>query len=178
MACLTLVFTQSFGQKKVKQSINIEKLPIPTSSPIRLFYIQRSNNANVVIYDANMLKNNVLNPKDPVDTYWIKYAEDGKKHELTNVQRNLAYGLHTSTIKNEPGAYEGHFLAYRARKFKVKMDSDNHPIALFPINKKMQILEHVYVNVDNSGMMPSVNYVELFGKDVVTGTAVYEKFKP
>jgi hypothetical protein len=27
-------------------------------------------------------------------------------------------------------------------------------------------------------MMPSVNYIELFGKDQTTGKDVYERFKP
>jgi hypothetical protein len=42
----------------------------------------------------------------------------------------------------------------------------------------MQILKKVFVSVDESGLMPSVNYIELWGKDATTGKDVYEKFKP
>ena len=156
----------------------IERLPTPPNSPTRLFYIQRSSNANTVIYDANLLPNKSLNPKEPVYTYWIRYADKGQKEELTTIQRTLAYGLYTNPISAEPNTYEGYFLAYRKRKFVVKLDAKGNPIALFPINNKLQILKRVYVSVDESHFMPGVYYIELFGKDPVTGKDVYERFKP
>jgi len=157
---------------------NSEQFPIPAHSSNRLFYIQRSSNANTVIYDANILPNKTLNPKEPVYTYWIRYADKGQKEELTTIQRTLAYGLYTNPISAEPNTYEGYFLAYRKRKFVVKLDPKGNPIALFPINNKLQILKRVYVSVDERNVMPTVNYIELFGKDPVTGKDVYERFKP
>ena len=160
------------------QAMASDRFPIPPDSPHRLFYIQRSSNANTVVYDAKLLKNKSLDTKNPVYTYWIRYGEKGQKEELTTVQRTLAYGLYTDPMKSEPTSYEGYFLAYRKRKFIVKLDPKGSPIALFPINGRMQILKKVYVSVDESGYMPSVNYIELFGKDQSTGKEVYERFKP
>jgi hypothetical protein len=156
----------------------IDRFPTPLNSPIRLFYIQRSSNANTVIYDANLLPNKTLNPKDPVYTYWIRYAEKGQKEDLTTIQRTLAYGLYTNPIASEPNTFEGYFLAYRKRKFMVKLDTKGNPIALFPINNKLQILKRVYVSVNETNFIPSVYYIELFGKDPATGKDVYERFKP
>jgi hypothetical protein len=178
---LVLGTVNGIAQRSKKNTSNTtatESFPTPSDSDIRLFYIQRSSNANAILYDANLLPNKKLNPKSPVHTYWIKYHEKGQKEELTSIQRSLAYGLHTSEIPNEVNAYEGHFLAYRKRRFVVKQDAKGVPIALFPINGKMQILKRVFVNVDESGMMPSVIYIELWGKDPVTGKDVYERFKP
>jgi hypothetical protein len=155
-----------------------DRFPIPPNSSLRLFYIQRSSNANTVIYDANLLPNKTLNPKDPVYTYWIRYAEKGQKEELSTIQRTLAYGLYTNPITTESNTYEGFFLAYRKRKFVVKLDTKGNPIALFPINNKLQILKRVYVSVNETNFMPSVYYIELFGKDPVTGKDVYERFVP
>lgn len=167
----------SFSQKKAKSSSALI-FPIPPDSPIRLFYIQRSNNSNTVLYDANILKNNQLNPNNPVHSYWIRYAEGGKIEELSTIQRTLAYGLHTNKIKEVPNTFEGYFFAYRKRKFVVKLNAENKPIALFPINGKLQILEHVWVQVEEAGLSPKIPYIELFGKDIKTGADVYEKFKP
>ena len=166
------------AQKKVKIVKSALVFPIPTGSPIRLFYIQRSNNSNTVIYDANLLKNNTLNSSNPVHPYWIRYAEGGKIEELTTIQRTLAYGLYTNKIKNALDTFEGHFFAYRKRKFIVKMDDSKRPIALFQINGKMQILDHVWVQVEEAGLTPKIPYIELFGRDVKTGAIVYEKFVP
>ncbi len=157
---------------------SIDNFPTPPESKISLFYIQRSSNANAVIYDANLLPDKKLNPKNPVHTYWIRYGENAQKKELTTMQRTLAYGLYTNPILNEPDAYEGYFLAYRKRKFVVKLDPKGNPIALFPINGKLQILKKIFVKVNEEKFMPSVHYIELFGKDPVTGKDVYEKFKP
>jgi hypothetical protein len=60
----------------------------------------------------------------------------------------------------------------------VKQDATGDPIALFPINGKMQVLKRVYVKVDETKFITTVEYIELFGKDPVTGKDVYEKFKP
>ena len=154
-----------------------DRFPTPPFSPNRLFFIQRSTNANVVVYDANLIAGR-LNAKDPVYTYWYRYGEKGQKEELTTIQRTLAYGLYTTLVPGVPNTYEGHFLAYRKRKFMVKQDPSGTPIALFPINGKMQILKRVFVSVDESKFVTTVNYIELFGKDPVTGKDVYERFKP
>jgi hypothetical protein len=165
------------AQKKAKSSSPLI-FPIPADTPNQLFYIQRSNNSNTVMYDANLLKNNTLNSKDPVHTYWIRYAEGGKVAELSTIQRTLAYGLHTSKIKNAVESYEGYFFAYRKRKFIVKLDPNKQPIALFQINGKMQILDHVWVQVEEAGLTPKIPYIELFGRDQKSGLSVYEKFVP
>ncbi len=156
----------------------IDNFPTPPETKISLFYIQRSSNANVVVYDANLLTDKKLNPKNPVHTYWIRYGDKAQKQELTTIQRTLAYGLYTNPIVDEPDSYEGYFLAYRKRKFVVKLDPKGNPIALFPINGKLQILRKIFVSVNEEKFMPSVYFIELFGKDPVTGKEVYEKFKP
>ena len=45
----------------------------------KLFFIQRSKNANEVHYDARVLGDGNLDPKNPVDGYWLNKAEDGSR---------------------------------------------------------------------------------------------------
>jgi hypothetical protein len=177
---VVILFTfNSLAQKtKTTPPASVEQFPTPPDSDIRLFYIQRSSNTNTIVYDANLGADKKLDAKNPVHTYWIRYNEGGKKQELSGMQRTLAYGLHTKATAGETNTYDGHFLAYRKRKFVVKTNAKGQPIALFPINGKMQVLKRVFVKVDESGMMPSVIYVELWGRDAVTDKEVYEKFKP
>ena len=174
---LLLFICLTFPSVILANKNNGDRFPFPPDSPSRLFFIQRSNNANCVVYDANLI-GKILKGKDPVHTYWIKYAEKGEKEELTTIQRTLAYGLYTNKLNSNEDAYEGYFLAYRKRKFIVKIHSDGTPIALFPINGKMQILKRVFVSVNESGFMPSVNYIDLYGKDVISGKDIFERFKP
>jgi hypothetical protein len=175
---ILLTFNSLAQKNKPIPPASAEQFPVPTTSAVSLFYIQRSSNINTIIYDANLGADKKLDPKNPVHTYWIRYTDGGKKQELTSIQRSLAYGLHTKATAGELGSYDGYFFAYRKRKFVVKMNAKNEPIALFPINGKMQILKKLFAKVDESGMVPSVLYIELWGRDVVTDKEVYEKFKP
>lgn len=175
---ILLNFNSLAQKNKPLSAESTEQYPVPANSSNLLFYIQRSSNINSIIYDANLGINKKLDPKNPVHTYWILYTQGGKKQELTGIQRSLAYGLHTRPTPTEVGSYDGYFFAYRKRRFVVKINAKGEPIALFPINGKMQILKKVFVKVDETGMMPSVIYVELWGRDVLTDKEVYEKFKP
>jgi len=175
---ILLIFNSLAQKNKNISPESIEQYPVPEPSSNQLFYIQRSSNINSIIYDANLGIDKKLDGKSPVHAYWIRYTEGNKKQELSVIQRSLAYGLHTKAITGELGSYEGHFLAYRKRKFVVKLNPKGEPIALFPINGKMQILKKVFVKVDESGIMPSVIHVELWGRDPITDKEVYEKFKP
>jgi Domain of unknown function (DUF4833) len=175
---ILLTFNILAQKNKPQPPASVEQFPVPPTSSVSLFYIQRSSNINTIIYDANIGADKKLDPKNPVHTYWIRYTEGSKKQELSGIQRSLAYGLHTKATPGELGSYDGYFFAYRKRKFVVKLNPKGEPIALFPINGKMQILKKVFVKVDESGMMPSVISVELWGRDAVTDKEVYEKFKP
>lgn len=155
-----------------------DKFPTPPDSPLRLFFIQRSSNTNVVVYDANFNASKDYKDQQPVHTYWIRYAERGAKQELNAMQRTLAYGLYTKRISPKEERFEAYFLAYRKRKFIITKDEEGNPIALFPINGKMQILKRVFVSVNESNLMPSVNYIELFGLDLQSKKEIYERFKP
>ncbi len=175
---ILLIFNSLAQKNKIAPPASVEQFPVPPASAVSLFYVQRSSNVNTIIYDANLGADKKLDPKNPVHTYWIRYTEGGKKQELSGIQRTLAYGLHTKATVGESGSYDGYFFAYRKRKFVVKMSSEGEPIALFPINGKMQILKKLFAKVDETGMVPSVLYIELWGRDIVTGKEVYEKFKP
>lgn len=174
---LTMVSFYTFAQKPFKGN-NGETFPIPKMSANGLFYMQRSNNSNTVIYDANILKNKKINAENPVHAYWIRYAEGSKIEELSTVQRTLAYGLHFNDKSKKENSFEGYFFGYRKRKFVVELNKNNKAVALFPINGKMQVIDRIFVKVEKAGMMPDVPYIELFGHDPVTGVTAYEKFKP
>src|SRR5258705_13711811 len=68
------------------------KFPTPTGNPNQLFFLQRSQNINTVIYELNF-KNGMVDTVEPVHVFWICYAEHGQQEELTELQRKRAYGL-------------------------------------------------------------------------------------
>ena len=64
-----------------------------------LFIIERSKNANVVHYDARLTADGELDPKEPVIAYWVKLTKDGRREELSWIEKKKAYGFE---IKPDP----------------------------------------------------------------------------
>ena len=57
----------------------------------KLFFIQRSKNANEVHYDARVNADGTLDARNLVDGYWLNKAEDGSRQAITIIQK-IAYG--------------------------------------------------------------------------------------
>ncbi|MDE3253626.1 MAG: DUF4833 domain-containing protein, partial [Bacteroidota bacterium] len=66
--------------------------PVPQNNPNQLFYLQRPANTNTVIYELNAV-NGVPDKKQPIHVFWIKYARNGEKEELTDLENKYAYGI-------------------------------------------------------------------------------------
>ncbi len=165
-----------FGQK---EGISLEKMPVPATSAVRLFYVQRSPNINTVVYDVNLLPNKKINPEQPVNVYWVRYSGKGEKEPLNYLQRTLAYGVEATPIANEAGSFDGRVVSYKKRRLKIMLDATGSPMALTNINGKQNQLLHVFVMIEETGkLIPKVLYIELFGRDTRTGADVYERFKP
>ena len=173
---LFLVFAFSI---RTFAQIPLEKMPTPAPSPNRLFYVQRSPNVNTVMYDVNLLANKKINAENPINVYWVLFDDKQRRLPLNYIQRNLAYGVECTPVANEPNNYDFRVVSYKKRRLKLITDDNGNHMALIPINGKMQQLQKVYVMIEETGrLIPKVLYIELFGRDLKTGGAIYERFKP
>lgn len=151
-----------------------QKYPIPPKTEVRLFYIQRNHNSNTIVYDANFDSKGQLISTKPIDVYWLRYDEDGRRMELRALEKKFAYGVKHKKLDSS-GQYEIELTAYDKRKLLLKQVADNKAIAYIKINGKLSILDHLYIVADNSSWWPKVKYIELFGRDEKTGQRSYEK---
>jgi hypothetical protein len=157
-----------------------QNYPLPPASPNRLFYIQRSNNAHTVIYDANWTKDRKLNVKNPVNVYWIRYDEKVHTQNLSIIEKALAFGVETTPNSNKNDSFDVRVMAFKKRIIKLKLNENGQAIATMFINGLEGQLHKVFVQLEegNDDFRPSVKYIEIFGKNLVTGAEIYEKFKP
>jgi Domain of unknown function (DUF4833) len=142
------------------------------STPERLFFIQRSKNADEVHYDARVTADGTLDPGGPVDGYFLNKGTGGSwtRADLTVFQK-MAYGWSTEPTGN--GTY-----ALKLRAFKER------PIWVVKVNGKWRAqttiagrsayMDKLYVATDESGIMPKVLYVDVFGEDAASGAALTE----
>jgi hypothetical protein len=141
-----------------------------------LFIIERSKNANIVQYDAQVGPDGKLVKKDPVVAYWVRLAEQGQVEKLSWVQKTFAYGFkarldgNRETVKLE-------MKADFSRPITIIREGDKYR-ATARIDGAPSYLEKIFVNASRKGISFTVHYVELHGEDVKTGEALYEKFVP
>jgi|LQYC01.1.fsa_nt_gi hypothetical protein len=148
----------------------------PALETRHLFKIERSKNANIVQYDAQVTPDGKLYQKEPVIVYWIRLAEDGRKRELSFIQRKFSYGIRT---KYDPVSNSAivEIAAARSRSIKV-YEVEGVYRGETRINGQPAFLERIFVTSSKHGLLPKGNSIELFGKDIKTGVDCYEKLTP
>jgi hypothetical protein len=145
-----------------------------TSVP--LFVIERSINKNVVHYDARLTPDGKIDPQEPVVAYWVMLAEDGRREDLNWLERTKAYGFSIQP-DSRPGAYRMTLAPYPQRQVSVSQDAGG-PKATVEIAGRPAILQKIYIDVVERFGLPTVRYMELFGRDLLTQKLLSEKITP
>jgi len=145
------------------------------STPQRLFHIERNTNANIVAYDVMVEPDGGLPEKDVIEVYWLRLAEDGERKGLNWIERTKAYGI---KVKEREGDQLVCKMAADIGRLVTVERTDDGYRAFIDVDGRRAILEKVYIFADDGGLIPTVEYIELFGKDVETGEQAYEKYLP
>lgn len=152
-----------------------DKFPVPAVDSNQLFYLQRTSNANTIIYELNY-KNEVLDAEEPVHVYWMKYNEQGQKAELNFFQRKFAYGVKSTLISKDK--YRLHLVSYKKFPMYLIKGANNKYYVYATINQKQAILNRIFVKIIGGSLWtPDVEYVEVKGVDPATGKEVMERMK-
>jgi len=94
--------------------------------------------------------------------------------ELRTTEKWYAYGLSCDEIEGKP-YYNVKLVADKKRVFWLKQTDTFKAILITKIDNKLSRLEHMYIFADNSGILPKVKYIELFGNELSTGKKTYQK---
>jgi hypothetical protein len=137
----------------------------------KLFFIQRSKNTNEVHYDARVKKDGGLDPKEPMVGYWINKASDGSRSPITMMQK-IAYGYDTEPGK--AGSWVLRLKAFKERPMWLVKTKSGKWRAQTKIGGHDAYMSRLYVKTDESGVIPKVLFVDVFGEDINDGKAVQE----
>ena len=140
-----------------------------------LFFLERNINTNYVQYDVKLTADGSIDKQDPIDAYWIMRAKDGRREGLTRLERKLAYGYETRI--DDRGNVWVTLVAHRERPLKLARVG-NGIRAETQIAGRRAYLSRLYVQVREGGLIPIVEYVDIYGTDVRTGAALKERRKP
>jgi hypothetical protein len=148
------------------------------NEPNMLFYIQRSVNSNTVIYAAHVDSNGKIDTDAPVDAYWRWYNVDGHKKPLNFIERMMAYGVGSVAHTGPGSTITFKVAALPERSLAVDVDGHGRPEATMQIGSHAVKLAYVYLLVDDSGFLPKVTALDIFGTDKLTGNAIREHIIP
>jgi hypothetical protein len=140
-----------------------------------LFVIERSRNANVVLYEAVTGADGTLDRKKPVRVTWRLDAEDGRREGLNIVERIRAYGVDVEPLP-EHDAWRVKVRALPTRPLVLRAGAPC-PQVITIVGGRDAILRRVFVTA-TPGLIPSVLSVELSGVDLETARPVTERFIP
>lgn len=139
------------------------------ASACEVFRIERSKNANVVLYEAE----GGLERDAPVKASWLLLAQHGQRQTLTFFERLMAYGFEVRALR-DGASRELRLKALKDRALRlVKRGACLAAVGV--IDGAEAVLQRVYVTTDERGAVPRVLSVELFGVDLATGAPRVER---
>jgi hypothetical protein len=135
----------------------------------QLFYIEKSTNSNIVVYEANVEKGAIDN-ENPLDIYWRK-ADSASSKALGWLEEKLAYG---ARYVNDNLKSKFYITSMPDKLIDIKLDGSCAQ-AVTEIDNHEAVLSKVYVSVTGSGLSSDVQYIELYGVDQKTQKTVTER---
>lgn len=147
--------------------------PTPPVEDDLLFYIQRNQNQDTIVYRVNRTPDGRINSRLPMEAYWIKYTEGGIRRELNHLQNKLAFGYDSDQISED--LYQFQFVAYPSLKLYIARTAEDRFESHFRMDGRMVRLKHIYVYAVEFGVFPDVKYIEFYGEEINTGLSVYNK---
>jgi len=153
------------------------KFPTPKGISNQLFYLQRDPNTNTIICELNVDRDGEVNKNEPIKVYWIRFGENGKKEDLSYIQRKFAYGIQTKSIGDDQ--YELRFVSHKKLPlYLMKSAEDKKYHVYVTVNKKKIQLDRIFVRIEGGSFwLPNVKYVELKGINTANKTQIIERIK-
>jgi len=151
-------------------------MPVP-AEPNQIFFLQRSMNSNTIVYAANFDGDGKLSRKNPIEVFWRRFSDNGEKKELGFAERNLAFGVTAKPVPGEPGAFRITLKSYTARSAILRI-VDHAPRLETKLLGKDVVLISAFLHLDESGRIPKVTKVDVWGRSLANGEPVFESFSP
>ena len=141
-----------------------------------LFKIERSKNANIIQYDAQIGADGKLYKREPIVGYWIRLAEQGQVKELNWIQRQFAFGFDAEYHQKIDSATIN-MVADIGQPIEVRHLNGKYR-AVVKLDGKFSELDRIFIQAHGKGISVTVEYVEIFGNDLKTGEKTYVKIIP
>ena len=137
-------------------------LKLSSTNYENLFIIERSRDADQILYKVELDNEGNLNTKDPISVNWCRRTNNNEFEPLTWVQQKFSYGL--SYLIQEPDRVVFQFKAYDKRVFELKKDAKG-VFKVYSLSKGKQVeVNRIFIQIDGGTFwFPTISRVELHG---------------
>ena len=112
----------------------------------------------------------------PAQVYWRRYTEGGGTKSLKAIERRLAFGFRHQA-RSTPGEFTMSLRALPQMPMVLRQTGPGKAQLLVNIGGRTVEAEYAFVTVDESGLIPNVTKLQVFGRDPRSGRAVTETFR-
>ncbi len=155
----------SFAQTKAKDG---KDFPAPANKEFKnlMFYVQRTNNINTLMYEFNYNFDGELNVKEPVKVYWKNYNTDNTSEPLNSLQRKYAYGVESHVLDSAKKTFYFNFVSYKKKSiFLIKNQITKKYEAFITLNNKLIEITRIYIHIEGGAFWtPKIKYINVYGK--------------
>jgi len=141
-----------------------------------LFKLQRSRDADEIVYTLNINNEGSIDQDNPIDVNWVRLSTDGKKEPITWIQNELSFGLNYITVDHYKASFQ--FACCDQMTFFLKKDSDSYTVYT-KVDDRVLEFQRVFLQYNGGTQwLPNVEYAELFLIDPETKKQETKKIYP
>lgn len=171
---MTLLLMYGMFYAKAQDRAELQKWPVPKNLPGLLFYIQRDPDINTVCYTVKLSYDGAVDLKNPIDIFWMRYSEDGKKKKLNTFQREFGYGLSFKAVTTDSILLTA--VAFPNRPMHLVRNAQQNYVVKMKISEQTCELKRVYIRITGgSALSPDIDYIEFCGLNAKTRQWVSER---
>ncbi len=137
----------------------------------QLFFLQRTINANTVVYTARFDADGNLQSDTPVAVYWRRFQDKGQVMSLRWYERVFGFGTRirqTDTSNTLQFSFNG----LKSEALVLRQTGPFSAALFAQFNNREYRLIYAYLDVDESGLFPKVTRLRLYTNDPKTGLYV------
>ncbi|MGX9352024.1 DUF4833 domain-containing protein [Shimia sp. W99] len=161
-----------WGESKTTSQLPVAKKGFPhPKDRHQLFFVQRTMNANTVVYAAKFDANGMLDARRPIVGYWRRYEEQGQTMALRWYERVFGYGVRTRRHANGRD-FVVSFNAMRTETLELRQTGPFQAALWTRRNNRDFELVYGFLDLDEGGVLPRVERLRLYTTDPATGRYV------
>jgi len=137
----------------------------------QLFFLQRTLNANTVVYTTHFDHSGKLNQETPVSVYWRRFQENGQVMPLRWYERVFGFGVKLRKT-DKPNTLHMTFNGLKSHPLELRQTAPFTAALYARFDDRDYRLIYAYLDVDESGLFPKVTRLRLYTHDPETGLFV------